>query len=330
MTQTVDVAIIGAGPTGLFAAYYASVRELKTAVFDALPVPGGQLSALYPEKHIFDVPGFKSIYAKDLVENQFAQAQSEWVQWYFSQQIVDVKQLDHQLWSLTSQTGNIYQARAILITAGIGSFSPIKLGLENEQQYESKGLDYFVTSTDDYANKDVVIVGGGDSAVDWANILSENAASVTLVHRRDAFRAHESSVRKMDESTVNVLRSSQVKAISGDRHLEKVSIETKKEDGEIVKAVYNCDRLILALGFKSNLGSILDWELMMNKKRIVVNQNQATSHTGIWAAGDVCATADSADLRLIVLGHGQAVTAMCAIKVFLDPASKMFPGHNSK
>jgi thioredoxin reductase (NADPH) len=315
---SVDVLIVGAGPVGLFGAYYAGVRGLSTAILDSLPEPGGQITAMYPEKAIFDVAGFPAIRGRELVANLVAQAAPFEPGYVLGSQAVGLERGDGFV--VTTDGGRRIHARSIVITGGIGTFTPRPLPTGEEML--GRGVVHFVPQPAEYADLDVVIVGGGDSAVDWALLLEPIAASVTLVHRRAEFRAHPHSVEVMHASTVRTITDAQVSAITGDP-VSGVQVSTK--DGDVALP---CHRVVAALGFLANLGPLLEWGLDIKQKRhIVVDTLMASSVPGVYAAGDICEYPGK--IRLIATGFGEVATAVNNAVAYLDPSASAFPGHLS-
>lgn len=315
-----DLLIIGAGPTGLFAAYYAGFRGMSVAVVDSLPELGGQITAMYPEKQILDVAGFPSVKGRDLVEGLVAQAMTADPTYF----------LDRTGATLTEESdavvvglddGTEIRAGAVLITAGIGKFSPRPLPAGDG--WLGRGLEFFVPSFAPYAGKDVVIVGGGDSAFDWALHLEPVAQSVTLVHRRDAFRAHERTVEQVRASSVEIVTRAEVSALRGNGHLESVEITV---DGEATERP--AQAVVAALGFIADLGPLQQWGLEVQKRHIVVNPAMRTNLERVFAAGDI--TEYPGKVRLIAVGFGEAATAVNNAAVVLDPSAHVFPGHSSE
>lgn len=323
-----DLLIIGAGPCGLFAAYYAGFREMKTRVLDALPEAGGQLSVLYPEKYVFDVPGYPQILARDLVEQLVAQAKRYSPTFLLGQRATMLtKNTDGTYTIFTEKKG--YSTKAILITAGVGSFSPNKLNVKNQEEFEGKGVYYFVKHKDFFKGKRLLIVGGGDSAIDWTLNLKDVTQSITLIHRRDQFRAHEQSVKEVYSSPqVTVRTFTELKAISGDESGPKSATifdnRTMKEEEIPV------DCILINIGFKANLGPIANWGLQMDNRAIRVNGRMETNLPGIYAAGDIALQTDSVKLNLIATGFAQAALAVNVAKKFVDPKAQLFPGHSSE
>jgi ferredoxin/flavodoxin---NADP+ reductase len=318
----VDLLIVGAGPSGLYAAYYAGFRALSVAVVDSLTEPGGQLAALYPEKVIYDVGGIPSILGRELAADLYKQAQTYDPTILLGHSAGALTRLDDGTLSVATDTGLTIRAKAVLVTAGIGIFTPRPLPAG--QQYEGSGLRYFVPDPDALKGKRVLVVGGGDSAVDYALMLESVAESVTVVHRRAEFRAHEMSVQKMRESSVRILTPYQVSSVEGDGRVEVV--EVKDHDTGAVERL-DVDELVAALGFVAELGPLATWGMELNHRHIVVDTTMATSLARVFAAGDI--TDYPGKVKLISVGLGEAAIAVNNAAVVIDPAKKLFPGHSS-
>ncbi len=327
-TDTVyDVTIIGAGPTGLFGTFYAGLRELKTMVFDILPEVGGQLAVLYPEKFIYDVPGHPKVLAKELVKLLYEQA----MQWRptlcLGQRVTDLKRRDDRVIELTAG-GGVYLSKVVLITAGVGAFTANKLTLENIGRFENRGVYYFVQDKAMFRGKRLLIVGGGDSAVDWALNLKDYAQQITLIHRRDQFRAAPASITELAQSPVDVKLFHEIKCIQGEHKIEQVVIfdNRTKEETRL-----DMDAVLLNLGFKADLGPIKDWGLELHGTRnIKVNARMETSLPGVYAAGDIAAQPDVEPVSLIATGFAQATLAVNVAATYINPKAKVFPGHSSE
>jgi thioredoxin reductase len=315
-----DLLVIGAGPTGLFSAYYAGFRGLRVAVVDSLPELGGQITAMYPEKQILDVAGFPTIKGRDLVEGLVAQAATAKPEYFLDRTAVTLR---HDADSVTVglDDGRDVSAGAVLITAGIGKFSPRPLPAGDG--WLGRGLEFFVPSFAPYAGKDVVIVGGGDSAFDWAMHLEPVARSVTLVHRREAFRAHQRTVDAVRESSVEIVTRAEVSALRGDGLLESVDITV---DGETTTRP--AQAVVAALGFLADLGPLQQWGIDVSKRHVLVNPAMRTSLERVFAAGDI--TEYPGKVRLIAVGFGEAATAVNNAAVAIDPSAHVFPGHSSE
>lgn len=319
-----DVTIIGGGPTGLFTAFYGGMRQLKVKIIESMPQLGGQLAALYPEKYIYDVAGFPKVLAQDLVDNLKEQAFQFNPTVALEQSVQKVERMEDKTFKLTTDKETHY-SKTVIITAGVGAFQPRRLEHENAKEYEGKNLHYFVEDLNAFAGQKVVVCGGGDSAVDWANMLEPLAKEVTLTHRRDKFRAHEHSVEQLMNSKVSIKTPFQVKEVIGDENgVKKVVLQESKGEKE---EVIECDSLIVNYGFISSLGPIKEWGLDIQKNSIVVNSRMETNIPGIYAAGDVCTY--EGKVKLIATGFGEAPTAINNAKAYIDPKAKVQPMHST-
>jgi thioredoxin reductase (NADPH) len=316
----VDVLIVGAGPVGLFGAYYAGVRTLKTAVVDSLEEVGGQITAMYPEKAIFDVAGFPAIKGRDLVANLAQQAAPFDPVYLLGHQAQNLDTHADGSFTVTTSAGAVIDTRAIVITGGIGTFTPRPLPAGGE--YLGRGLVHFVPDPSVYEGKRIVVVGGGDSALDWALMLEPIGKSVTVVHRRAEFRAHPHSVELLRASSVQIITDAQISAVRGDPNVEEVDVTTP--DGV---QTLPCDGLVAALGFTANLGPLMEWGIDIQKRQVVVDTKGATSVPGIYAAGDIVDYPGK--VKLIATGFGEVATAVNNAYAFLNPGHSAFPGHLS-
>ncbi|MGD6804373.1 NAD(P)/FAD-dependent oxidoreductase [Rossellomorea vietnamensis] len=319
-----DITIIGGGPTGLFTAFYGGMRKASVKIIESLPQLGGQLSTLYPEKYIYDVAGFPKVKAQDLVNNlkeQMAQFESTVC---LEQAVENVEKQADGVFKLTTDK-EVHYSKTIIITAGNGAFQPRRLDLEGASTYEGKNLHYFIDDMQYFAGKKVVICGGGDSAVDWALMLEPIAEKVTLVHRRDKFRAHEHSVDELNKSSVEIKTPFVPTEVIGDD--EKVNQLVLEEVRGDAKEALDLDELIVNFGFVSSLGPIKDWGLNIEKNSIVVNSKMETNIPGIYAAGDV-STYDG-KVKLIASGFGEAPTAVNNAKAYMDPDARVQPLHST-
>ncbi len=320
-----DVTIIGGGPAGLFGAFYAGMRQMHTRIIDGLPELGGQLTALYPEKFIYDMPGFPKVLAKDLVAAQVEQGLQYGADPVLGEKVVRLQRGDDGVWRLLSDKDVIRLSRTVVITAGAGSFSPKKLDLPSLVRFEGRGVSYFVKHFEPYRDRDVLIVGGGDSALDWALALEPIARKVTLIHRRDRFRAHEETVRRLQASRVDVRLFWEMREAYGGEHLEAVEIFENRTQETLRLPV---DGAILALGFHADVGPLKHWGLELEGTTIRVNSRMETNLPGVYAAGDVVSY--EGKLKLIATGVAEAAVAVNHAKTFIDPASRAFPGHSSE
>lgn len=332
--EVFDITFIGAGPTGLFGAFYAGLRELKVKVIDALPQAGGQLITLYPEKMIYDTPGFPAILSKDLVSNLLEQAR----QWNPAMALGERAENlvreplpggeeGEQCWVI--ETGkDRHFTRTVIIAAGIGAFEPRRLNNESIESFEERGVEYLVTDVNQFAGQRVLIVGGGDSAVDWSLALEPVAEHVTLIHRREGFRAHDASVNALNSSTVDVKIHYEIREVQGGDRVERAVIFDNRTDEE---TTIDVDTVILTLGFKADLGPIREWGLeTIGRRYIGVDNKMETNLPGVYAAGDVALQKDLDPLNLIVVGYGQVTIAVNYAYTLIKPGGKVFPGHSSE
>jgi thioredoxin reductase len=319
--REVDVAIVGAGPTGLFAAYYAGFRGLTVAVVDTLPEPGGQITAMYPEKDIFDVGGMPTVKGRDLVANLVAQAAPFAPHYLLG---VRAERLSYRdgLPVLHLADGTDLGCGAVIVTGGLGGFTPRPLPAA--QAYTGAGIVYFVPRLNDLAGHDVLIVGGGDSAFDWALALHPVARSVTLVHRRDRFRAHAATVGRVQALPVRILVNAQITALHGVETVTAADIVVDRDGTRRIPV----DTVVAALGFTADLGPLAEWGLELDRRHILVTSTMATNLPRVFAAGDIVDYPGK--VRLIATGFGEAATAVNNAAVAIDPAAHLFPGHSSE
>ncbi|OCA88988.1 NAD(P)/FAD-dependent oxidoreductase [Pseudobacillus wudalianchiensis] len=318
-----DVTIIGGGPVGLFTAFYAGMRQMSCKVIESLPQLGGQLSALYPEKYIYDVAGFPKVRAQELVDNLKAQMEQFSPTICLEEAVEEVEKQEDGVFKLTTNAGTHF-TKTIIITAGNGAFQPRKLELEGSEKYEGQNLHYFINDLNQFAGKKVQVFGGGDSAVDWALMLEPIAEQVTIAHRRDKFRAHEHSVETMKNSSVNIKTPFVPAELIGEERIEQVVLqEVKGEQKEVI----DVDDVVVTYGFVSSLGPIKNWGLEIEKNSIVVNSRMETNIPGIYAAGDICTY--EGKVKLIASGFGEAPTAISNAKVYIDPKARVQPLHST-
>jgi thioredoxin reductase (NADPH) len=310
----VDITILGAGPAGLAAAYYAGHRDASVRIVESLEQIGGQVAAVYPEKHVYDVAGHPRIQGQALVDlcaEQGLQYEPDVRLGEEVQTLERVGQNGEELLAVSTDKGGPYLSRALIITAGHGAFEPRKLGIEDIDAWEGRGLHYFVREKDAFRDRTCVIVGGGDSALDWTLGLQDTAKPpISLVHRRDKFRALETSVneaaRLQEEGRVKILTPYEVRAIHGDGSISALTVEnTASGETEQVE----CDALITLLGFHSHLGAIAEWGLELEGKRQIRIDPMTceTNLPGVFAAGDVAGYPGK--ITLITIGMGEAAIA---------------------
>jgi thioredoxin reductase (NADPH) len=318
---TTDILIIGAGPTGLFAVFEAGLLKLKCHIIDALPQIGGQLSELYPKKPIFDIPGYPSVLAGDLVQNLMEQIKQFQPGFTLNEKAETIKKLEDGTFIITTNKGTEHHAKAVAIAGGLGSFEPRKPLIDNIEFYEDKGVEYFVKDPELFRNKKIVIAGGGDSALDWSIFLADVASEVTLVHRRNEFRGALDSVEKVTElkhqGKIHMVTPAEVTNVFGDGKIEAIELDINSE-----KVRKETDYFIPLFGLTPKLGTIADWGLEIEKNAIKVNNalDYQTNIEGIYAIGDI--NTYPGKLKLILCGFHEA-TLMCQ-SVFnkLNPGKK--------
>ena len=344
-----DVTVIGGGPVGLYAAFYAGLRQMTCKIIDSLEELGGTLTALYPEKYVYDVAGFPKIYARDLARNLIEQALEyrpticlgEIVQTLDTlrgrapgepAEVLGVLAQGATIYKITSDHG-VHYTRTLIISAGSGAFSPKKLALPEAAALENNGIYYSCKSKSAFADKRVLIAGGGDSAIDWAWNLHEitrggDGSGITLIHRRNQFRAHEESLRRMQSTKAKILTFCEIDSLitsagvgGGLQGVVLWNNHTRE------KTTLEVDAVLVQFGFSSSLGPIEKWPLKIEKKAIVVNRLMETELPGIFAVGDV--STFEGKLKLIVTGFGEAAVAVNVAKTRIDPHAKVFPGHSS-
>ncbi len=304
-----DILIIGAGPTGLFTVFEAGLLKLKCHLIDALAQPGGQCSEIYPKKPIYDIPAFPEILAGDLVDNLMKQIQPFQPGFTLGERAQSIQTQEDGTFIVTTNKGTKHHASVVAIAGGLGSFEPRKPPIPNIASFEDKGVEYIIRDPELYRDKDVVIAGGGDSALDWSIFLTDVASSVTLVHRRNEFRGALDSVEKVqqlkNQGKIQLITPAEVVGIVGENKLSGVSIS--QADGVFEKP---CDHFIPLFGLAPKLGPIADWGLEIEKNAIKVDNtlDYQTNIPGIYAIGDV--NTYPGKLKLILCGFHEA-TLMC-------------------
>ncbi len=308
---------------GLFTIFEAGLLKLRCHLIDSLPQPGGQCSEIYPKKPIYDIPGFPSILAGDLIDNLMEQAEPFKPGFTLGEAAVDIKKTDDDKFIVTTNKGTEHHAPIVMIAGGLGVFEPRKPPIENLESYEDKGVEYIIKDPEIYRGKRCVIAGGGDSALDWAIFLSEKniASEVSLVHRRSSFRGHLDSVQKVmdlaDEGRINLITEAEVVGIGGNGNVENVTIKHKTE-GDIVK---DTDHFIPLFGLKPSLGPIANWGLEIEKNAIKVDTlDYSTNIPGIYAIGDVNTYENK--LKLILCGFHEGTLAVQSAFARIHPEKK--------
>jgi thioredoxin reductase (NADPH) len=319
-----DITIIGGGPSGLFAAFYAGLRAAKAKIIDSLPQLGGQLAALYPDKYIYDIPGFPKVLARELVDRQVEQALQFSPEVCLNDKVTHLRRKDEHAIELETAAGIRHLSRTVIIAAGVGAFVPRTLDLPDLERMAGKGVTYFLHDREAFRDRRVLVVGGGDTALDWAHSLLGVAKEVTLIHRRGSFRAHEQSVSRVLSSESEVLTHHELQALHGQDRVEAATIIDNRDGREQTIAV---DAVVLGLGFLANLGPIREWGLEIVGNAIRVDSHFRTNLPGVYAVGDIATYPGK--LKLIAVATAEAATAVNYAKVLLDPSAKASPGHSS-
>ena len=320
MFELYDITIVGGGPVGLFAAFYAHLRQAKVQIIDSLPQLGGQPAILYPEKKILDVPGFPDLTGEELTNRLLEQVNSFDTPIFLNETVLNIiNNGDH--FSIETNKGS-HLSKTVIIAMGGGAFTPRPLELDGVDTYQN--IHYHVSNIQQYAGQKVTILGGGDSAVDWA-LAFEKIAPTTLVHRRDNFRALEHSVQALQESSVTIKTPFVPSQLLGDgQTLDKLEItKVKSDDTESIEL----DHLFVNYGFKSSVGNLKKWGLDLNRHKIIVNSKQESSQSGIYAIGDCCYYEGKIDL--IATGLGEAPTAVNNAINYIYPEQKVQPKHST-
>lgn len=318
-----DIIIIGAGPVGLFTIFEAGLLKLKCHLIDSLPQPGGQCSEIYPKKPIYDIPGFPSILAGELIDNLMEQAAPFKPGFTLGEAALKIDKTADDKFVVTTIKGTQHEAPVVMIAGGLGVFQPRKPPIDNIEEYEDKGVEYIIKDPEFYRNKRCVIAGGGDSALDWAIHLTEKniASEVTLVHRGSSFRGHLDSVQRVidlaETGKINLITESEVKGIEGDGKVEKLTIKHKR-DGEFMKET---DHFIPLFGLKPSLGPIGEWDLEIEKNAIKVDTlDYSTNIPGIYAIGDINTYQNK--LKLILCGFHEGTLAVQSAFARIYPEKK--------
>lgn len=322
--EVFDVTFIGAGPVALYGMYYAGLRMTRFKAIDMLGEVGGGLMALYPEKYIYDVAGFPKVLAKELTLRLKEQATQYPHEICLGEKVVGLERTDDDIIMLTTDKGEHF-SRTVVICAGLGAYIPKRLDIPNVLELEGAGVYYFIRRVNDFRDKNILIVGGGDAAFDYSMMLEPVARSITHIHRNDFFSAHEDSVRRVRESSVDLLYPFwEVRQLEGDDWVKRATI-VQSRTGE--ERFLDIDAVIFNIGFLTNLGPIEDWGLQLDKNSIVVDSRMRTNIEGVFAAGDIV-TYDG-KLKLISTGCGEVAVAVNNAKNYIDPAAKISPGHST-
>jgi thioredoxin reductase len=326
-----DLTVVGAGPVGLFGVFYAGMRGLKINLLDSLEMVGGQLNALYPEKYIYDMPGFPKVMAKDLVKQLWEQAEFAKPTLHLGRKVTKIARTDSLL-EISCEGGEIFHSKTVMLALGMGAFKPRKLEVPGLAEREGRNVHYFVNKLDHFNGKNVLVIGGGDSAADWTLALGApdgngyvRAKSVTMIHRTDKFAAHE--------ATVHLLRTLSNVKIQTHTELQSFHEEGTELRCQLVQNLtkevthHSFDEIIVCAGYLAKLDFVKESGLEMQGNAIKVNERMETNVPGVFAVGDVCT--HGGKLKLIATGVGEAAIAANFAKVHIDPAAKAFPGHST-
>ncbi|MDP2388429.1 MAG: NAD(P)/FAD-dependent oxidoreductase [Bacteroidota bacterium] len=320
---TTDIAIIGAGPVGLFAIFEAGLLKMRCHLIDFLPQAGGQLTEIYPKKPIYDIPGFPSVLAQDLVTNLLEQAKPFHPSFTFGERVETLDKRGEGDFMLTTNMGTQIHAKAVCIAGGLGCFEPRKPEVEGLEQFENgKGVSYMVLDPEKYRGKKLILAGGGDSALDWAIHLSDIAEKLTLVHRSESFRGAPDSVSKVmklaEEGKINLLLNTNILNINGNGHLETATVKNAKTNEE---NTFEVDNLIPLFGLSPKLGPLEDWGFDIEKSAIVVNTDDySTNIPGVYAIGDINTYTNK--LKLILCGFHEAALMSHSAYKYMNPGVK--------
>ena len=320
MSEIYDITIIGGGPVGLFAAFYGNLRQVKVKLIDSLPQLGGQPAILYPEKTILDVPGFTNLTGEELSNRLIEQVQGFDTPIFLNETVEGIQKEDDIFTITTSRQKHL--SKAIVIAMGGGAFKPRTLDIEGAEDFDN--VHYHVSNIQQYQGQQVTVLGGGDSAVDWA-LAFDKIAPTTIIHRRDNFRALEHSVEELKHSSVQIKTPFVPSRLIGENghatHLEITKV--KSDETEMIPI----DHLFVNYGFKSSIGNLKEWGVDLQRHKIKVNQKQETSLPGIYACGDCCFYEGKIDL--IATGLGEAPTAVNNAINYIDPEQKVQPKHST-
>jgi len=318
-----DIAIIGAGPVGLFAVFEAGLLKMRCHLIDYLPQAGGQLSEIYPKKPIYDIPGYPTVLAQELVDNLVKQAEPFNPGYTFGERIETLEKRDEQDFLLVTNLGTTIEAKAVVIAGGLGCFEPRKPEVEGLAKFENgKGVNYMILDPEQYRNKKLVIAGGGDSALDWAIFLSEVCSELTLVHRSESFRGAPDSVDKVlqlaGQGKINLHLNTNLTSVTGNGKLNSVSLINTKSCEEIL---VDTDYLVPLFGLSPKLGPLENWGLNISKNAIEVNTDDySTNISGVWAIGDINTYKNK--LKLILCGFHEAALMSHSVYQYINPGVK--------
>lgn len=331
-----DITVVGAGPVGLFGVFYAGMRQMSINLVDSLDLIGGQLNALYPEKYIYDMPGFPRVMAKDLVKQLWEQAQFAKPDLHLGHKIARIERQADDTFHLHCEDGSYFHTRTVMLALGMGAFKPRKLEVPGLAEREGKSVHYFVSSLDRFNDRNVLVIGGGDSAADWTMAFAMpdghgrvRCPEVTMIHRTDKFAAHEATldlIRKTSKAKIHThteLESLEDYLDAGRARLRVNLVQNLTKE----KTTHIVDDIVVCAGYLAKLDFVKESGLAMAGNSITVNDKMETNIPGVFAVGDVCT--HGGKLKLIATGVGEAAIAANFAKVRIDPAAKAFPGHST-
>ena len=311
-----DVIIIGGGPSGLMCAFYCGTSGIKPMILEALDFLGGQPAALYPEKPVYDLPGLIECTGQELADSLTDQVMQIEPIIEFNQSVDELKTIDN-IWNVVCKSGKVFKSKTIVVSTGKGAFSPIKIGFPGEDEYLGKGITYTVKRLNDFKGHDILIVGGGDSAIDWTCTLKDIANSVTLIHRRDGFKAHAGAVNQVkalaESGEISMFIPFEIKKIEGNNKVEKITIFNNQTQEE---KVLNIQSVIICAGFRPTTEALKKWGLELNEKGLIKTQEICkTNLAGVFAVGD--ATEYTGKRHLMVMEFGEAACAAGAVSTYI-------------
>ena len=317
-----DILIIGAGPVGLFTVFEAGLLKMRCHLVDSLGQPGGQLTEIYPKKPIYDIPGYPSVLAGELVDNLMEQIAPFNPGFTLGERAESLEKVGEKMYRLTTSRGTVIEAPVICIAGGLGCFEPRKPPIPNIEKYEDEGVAYVIRDPEVYRDRKVLLAGGGDSALDWTIFLADVAAEVTLVHRRDSFRGALDSVEKVQQlaesGRVNLITNAQAVGIVGDHRVEGVTVKHKSGEQEVI----DVDDFVPLFGLSPKLGPIADWNLTIDKNAIEVDtRDYSTGVPGIYAIGDI--NTYPGKLKLILCGFHEGTMAVQSAFSYIYPDKKL-------
>jgi thioredoxin reductase len=308
-----DIVIVGGGPVGLFAAYYAGLRDMKSKLIDRRHELGGQLTAIYPEKWVYDIPGIPAIRGKHLFENLTKQIAPYNIPVALSEEVVHIRKNRNNIMRIETRGGGFHHAKAVLLCLGMGAHIPRRMDIPNLVDFEGKGVHYGVHSLEHFRGKRVLVLGGGDSALDMALTIVDDCKDLVLAHRSDRFNAHEETVKKLYSSNAEIRTFHELVAVDGNN---KLTGATLRDTRTAAQTHVEVDAIIIAIGLIFNLEGVKDWGIELEKNAIVVDHDRRTSVEGVYAAGDIVTYPGK--MKLIGTGAAEAMQAIHHAKTYIQ------------